>query len=295
MKIIVIGSVKFSLEMLITLYEINAELVGVITGLDTGFNADYEDLEPFCREKQIPCIKTNKINEQETVDWVMARKADVIFCLGWSRLIKSEILQSTPLGVIGYHPAALPKNRGRHPLIWALVLGLKETASSFFFMDEGADSGDILSQEIMSILPEDDAKTLYSKMISTAKKQIETFLPELENQTFKRVRQNHQLANTWRKRGKKDGEIDWRMSAESIYNLIRALTHPYVGSHFIFDGEEYQVWKSRIVHIEGGCENIEPGKVLQVQDNSVIVKCGKGCIELLEITPFPPLSYGVYL
>ena len=69
------------------------------------------------------------------------------------------------MGVIGYHPAALPKNRGRHPLIWALVLGLKKTASSFFIMDERADSGDVISQEEIIINDDDDASSLYAKMI----------------------------------------------------------------------------------------------------------------------------------
>jgi methionyl-tRNA formyltransferase len=63
------------------------------------------------------------------------------FCLGWSNLLKAEILKAAPLGVIGFHPAALPANRGRHPLIWALGLGLDETATTFFFMDKGADRG----------------------------------------------------------------------------------------------------------------------------------------------------------
>jgi len=64
-----------------------------------------------------------------------------------SSLLKKELLSLPPNGVLGYHPAKLPQNRGRHPLIWSLVLGLEESASTFYFMDEGADSGDILSQK----------------------------------------------------------------------------------------------------------------------------------------------------
>ena len=51
------------------------------------------------------------------------------------------------MGILGYHPSLLPFNRGRHPIIWALALGLKETGSTFFFMDENADTGDIVSQK----------------------------------------------------------------------------------------------------------------------------------------------------
>ena len=85
-----------------------------------------------------------------------------------SRLLKEEILSIAPFGVVGFHATALPANRGRHPIIWALVLGLSETASTFFFMDEGADSGDILSQYKLSISENDNAESLYKKVIKVA-------------------------------------------------------------------------------------------------------------------------------
>ena len=83
------------------------------------------------------------------------------------------------MGIVGYYPAALPSNRGRHPLIWALVLCLTETASTLFFMDEGADSGDILDQRQVSILPSDDAKSLYQRITQVAISQIPGFVPRL--------------------------------------------------------------------------------------------------------------------
>ena len=63
-----------------------------------------------------------------------------------------------------FSPGLTPQNRGRHPIIWTLALGLCETGSTFFFMDEGADSGDILSQKKITILPEDNAGSLYQKL-----------------------------------------------------------------------------------------------------------------------------------
>ena len=56
-------------------------------------------------------------------------KPDLIFCFGWSSLIKKQILDIPKIGTLGFHPALLPKNKGRHPIIWSLVLGLKKTAS----------------------------------------------------------------------------------------------------------------------------------------------------------------------
>lgn len=295
MKVIVIGTVEFSLAMLETIHSQNVELVGVITGQNSGINDDYCDLSIFCEENAIACHKTSNINGGETLAWVNSKSADVIFCLGWSWLIKKELLNVTPLGIIGYHPTELPKNRGRHPLIWALIMGLNKTASSFFFMDEGTDDGDILSQELILISDDDDASSLYKKMKEVANEQIKDILFDLKTGNFSRKKQDHSLANVWRKRGKKDGEVDWRMSARSIYNLIRALSHPYAGAHFVYKDKEYKVWSSEIVDIEH-IDNLEPGKVIAIENGHLTVKCGEGCITLLDIDNLTGLSWiGDYL
>jgi len=293
-KIVVVGAVQFTRSMLKAIVETKHQVVGVITSNSAGINSDYVNLVPFCEDYQIPLYKTNDINASETVEWVQHRLADVVLCLGWSRLIKREMLRVTTLGVVGYHPALLPRNRGRHPLIWALVLDLEETGSTFFFMDEGADSGDILSQSRIRIDDQDDASTLYEKMTVTAAKQIVELLPLLEEKSYTRTPQDHKLANTWRKRGMKDGEIDWRMSARMIYNLIRALTHPYVGAHFMYQGEEYKVWSSSVSDYEVD-KNFEPGKVLVQHDDVTTIQCGVGCINLYKIEPPLLVQKGGYL
>jgi methionyl-tRNA formyltransferase len=295
MKVVFVGTVQFSLYMLITLVEEGAEIVGVVTSKNSGINSDYFDLVPTCKQNGIPYLTTDKINSQTAIQWIEQYSPDVIFCMGWSRLIKTELLQLPPMGIVGYHPAALPQNRGRHPLIWALVLGLHETASTFFFMDEEADSGDILDQCLITITDRDDASTLYEKMIKSAQNQLKRIFPLLKNKTYSRVEQDHSKANIFRKRGMADGEIDWRMSAKNIYNLVRGLTHPYVGAGFILEGQEYKVWKSRIV-TDIMAENIEPGKIISISESMVVtVKCGNECIELLEIEPSLSVSEGDYL
>ena len=103
------------------------------------------------------------------------------------------------MGVVGYHPAKLPKNKGRHPLIWTLVLGLKKVLQHFF-MDEQADSGDILSQKNFKILLTDNAKDLYDKVIKISLMRIEKFIPKLQNKSYKTIKQNSKISNFWRKR-----------------------------------------------------------------------------------------------
>ena len=180
MRIVFIGTVEFSLAALNKLISLDAEVAGLITKPDSSFNADYADLIPVCSSHKIPYKQVQNINSQESLNWIRSLQPDVIFCFGWSSLIKKPLLELTPIGVVGFHPAELPQNRGRHPIVWALALGLHKTASTFFFMDEGADSGNLLSQRPVSIDYADNARTLYNKVTQTALKQIEEFLPALE-------------------------------------------------------------------------------------------------------------------
>ena len=280
MKVVLIGSVEFSLRVLEKLISIDVDLVGVCTKKSSTFNSDFFDLKPLSDINEVPCLHVEDINSTKSVEWIKNLNPDVIFCFGWSSLIKKDILALAPMGIVGYHPAKLPKNRGRHPLIWALALGLKESASTFFFMDEGADTGDILSQVDFEISYQDDARNLYDKVVEIALIQIEEFIPALEKGTYTRIKQNEKKSNDWRKRNELDGEIDFRMNSRSIYNLTRALTKPYVGAYIKFNETNYSVWK--VKESNDFQENIEPGKVLRVFDKIFVVKSYDGAIEIIE-------------
>ncbi|MFO8049183.1 MAG: formyltransferase family protein [Desulfosudaceae bacterium] len=280
MKIVFIGTVQSSLLALEKLIAINAGVVAVVTKESSPYNADFADLTLLCEKHGIPFRFTKNINSPEDLEWMRSFAPDVLFCFGFSALLKREILTMAPLGVIGFHPAHLPRNRGRHPIIWALALGLKETAVSFFFMDEGADSGDLLSQELVPISDDDDAQSLYDKIMATALSQIADFVPKLEAGTYQRLKQDHSLANYWRKRNKDDGCIDFRMSSRNIHNLVRALARPYPGAHVVCGGEEYKVWKVKPTSCP--FKNFEPGKILSVSEKGIEVKSGDGAVLLQE-------------
>jgi methionyl-tRNA formyltransferase len=270
MKILFIGSVEFSYKFLEKLIEINSDIVGVCTKKKSSFNSDFVDLEPICNLNSIPCLHVNNINSKEGVEWIKGKKPDVIFCFGWSNLIRKEILLIPIIGVLGYHPAKLPENRGRHPLIWPFILGMTSSASTFFFMSEGADDGDILSQADFNIAYQDDARSLYDKVSILALSQLVEFIPKLESDNYLKISQNHSNSNTWRKRNNTDGAVDFRMTSRGIYNLVRGLTKPYVGAHIKHKGVNVSVWK--VEEVENSQINIEPGKVLDVGVKSFTVK-----------------------
>lgn len=286
-RAIFIGCVDFSAELFSAFKEYpEISVVGVVSKSKSDFNSDFYSLLPIASQLQLPALDFSLTETKgHIVSWMRELKPDIVFCCGWSHLLDDEVLNIPRLGVVGYHPAQLPQNRGRHPIIWTLVLGLKEAGSTFFIMDAGADSGDIIDQAVISVAESDDATGLYNNLKSIAMVQFRRILSQLSstNQLI-RTPQDHKLATSWRKRSRKDGVIDWRMSAKSIYNLVRALTRPYPGAEFQLGDQVIRVWKVKV--IENLNSSIEPGKILMSGNKNLIVKCGEDSVELLETDPF---------
>ena len=297
MSAVFIGCVEFSkilLEEIISIGKI--PVVGVVTKRKSKFNSDFYDLTEVAGKNGIKVFYyTGTESNNEMVDWIKTLSPNVIFCFGWSHLLPVEIFNLAPLGTIGYHPASLPANRGRHPIIWSLVLGLKSTSSTFFKIDEGADSGEIVSQENTYIDENDDAMGLYTRLEKIAVKQVRTICQEVSEGKLSLRAQDHNKANYWRKRTEKDGEIDWRMSSRSIHNLVRGISKPYPGAFFVFENEKVRVWKARIYEEEVPL-NFEAGKILKVHGSCFVVKTGEGAIEILDYSSdnFQPIE-GMYL
>lgn len=225
MKALFIGCVESSASFLKTLIEAEADIVGVITKQESEFNSDFVDLSDIAKQNKIPYLYVKNINSNQTYEFIRELHPEVGFCMGWSQLIKKELLDMFPQGIIGFHPTELSQNRGRHPLIWAFALGLNETASSFFILDETVDTGKVISQERVPILYEDNARTLYDKVMAAAKVQLKELWNDICRNNIQTIVDKEQ-GNTWRKHGRDDRRIDWRMSDRNIYNLVRALSEP---------------------------------------------------------------------
>lgn len=284
LKVAFIGCVASSaaaLQTLLGLGPARAQVVGLITRRASTFNADFHDLLPLAQLHGLPVLfAEDAADDAAQAAWLRALQPDVVFCVGWSRLLGPEVLRVAPRGVIGYHPAALPANRGRHPLIWALALGLEETASSFFLMEPTADSGALVDQQRIVIDSEDDAAVLYAKVLAAIRQQVAAIVERMNVGPLRVLPQDHALANHWRKRSATDGRIDWRMPAQGVHRLVRALARPYPGADFLYEGQPVKLWKCNLVPT--GASNLEPGKVLSVVGAQITVKCGVDAICLVD-------------
>ena len=139
-------------------------------------------------------------------------------------------------------------------------------------------------KSLFPITLEDDAGSLYEKIKDLASEAIREILPQLKQQTAPRMPQNHDLASYWGKRGEKDGEIQWSGSTLTAFNLIRALTHPYVGAHTFWDGEKVLIWKAQIPEgqIQADVVNLPPGSVFQVREFGFDVRTGDGFLTVID-------------
>ena len=136
--------------------------------------------------------------------WIISQNPDYIVVVGWHKILKKTTLDIAP--VIGYHPCPLPKGRGCSPIIWAIAGGWKETGSSFFWMDEGIDTGPIINQEIVAI-KEKTAKELYMRLIRIAEDQLKDIVDDLKKGVITKLPQDESEATYLRKRIK--GEDKW--------------------------------------------------------------------------------------
>ena len=285
MRIVFVGAVDFSRHALRCVLESGGNVVGVVTLPPelSHRHSDYADLQGLAAEHGVPVQHVRRINDPETVGWVRSLLPDVIFVFGWSQLISAEFLEIPPLGCIGTHPALLPKNRGRHPLIWALVEGLSESGLTFFYLDDGADSGDILWQKPFAIDLDDDAGSLYEKIKWLGCEAIAEFLPLLEAGTAPKVQQDHKSATYWRKRSAEDGRIDWASTSMTTYNLVRALARPYPGADTSISGGPVKVWRMTPPSPDGGkAASGQPGTVLAAEGMNLTVRTGDGQVSVVE-------------
>jgi methionyl-tRNA formyltransferase len=277
-----IGSVEYSAFCLKVLLEMNVNIVGIMCPYRevAGFNSDYFDLGVIAREYGKEVYYFKKIADETA--YIKEKRPDVIFVLGFSQIIPKQILGIPAIDCIGSHPALLPQNRGRHPIIWAIANGLTKSGITLFWIDDGVDSGDIWKQEVFEISLDDDATSIYEKVKQLSVEMLKDGIGELEQGVIRRIKQDNSLANCWRKRTKEDGKIDWRMSSKRIYDLVRALTRPYIGAHCVYKGKEYKIWKVKMINDDRRYQNLEPGKVIAANESNIRVKTGDGAVEIIQ-------------
>ena len=232
----------------------------------------------------IPVHTPDDPNVPAFVEEIRRLRPDLIFSFYYRRLLAPAILAIPSLGAINLHGSLLPKYRGRAPLNWVLVLGETATGVTLHHMDAQADHGDIIAQRVVSIALEDTALSLWRRLTAAARALLAETYPLIVAGRASRIPQDHSAATTFGRRTPADGLIDWSRPAWQIYNLIRAVTHPFPGAFTFWGGNHVFLWSARPPR--GRPTQAPPGTLLGIGEGGALeVATGDGVLEILRVQP----------
>ena len=282
LRILFVGARIVGHRCLQALLEAGAHVAGLLyldeskAGVTTAFTT-FDDL---IEEYSLHARPFSNLHEQRILDWAAALQPEVGMVVGVSQLIGPEMLALPRQGFIGMHPTLLPEGRGRAPIPWTLIKGLKRTGVSLFWCDPGADTGDLLVQTEIPVFYEDTAALLGERVDRAAARLLVESLPALTTGTAPRLAQDESRATVWPRRCPEDGLIDWAQSAGRLYDWVRALTHPYPGAFTFCVGRRLWIWGARESADE---KRGEPGEVLAVLPQGLLVATATGNLLLTRV------------
>lgn len=198
---------------------------------------------------------------------------DIIFVVSWRYMIRAEIYRRPRLGTFVFHDSLLPEYRGFAPTVWAIINGEDHTGVTLFRITEEVDAGDIVDQERIPIDADDTVAAVMDRVTQTYLVILERNLDRLLNGNVLCRPQDNSRATYTCKRTPEDNRIDWTMSSEQIYNLIRAASAPYPGAYTYFSGKRIRVWAAQLIPDCYRYVGRIPGRVVEV-------RAGKGSVVL---------------
>lgn len=226
---------------------------------------------------KIPVYTPENVNNRKWVELIKSFSPDIIFSFYYRNMIGREILDIPKTGSFNLHGSLLPKFRGRCPVNWVLIAGEKETGVTLHHMVEKPDAGAIVAQKSCEIEFDDTAYTVFKKMAEASRILMKEVLPQFRDGTFKSTPQSGP-SSYFGGRKPEDGLIHWDMDVLSIYNLTRAVTHPYPGAFTYIDNHKLYIWKAFPNITQSGSL---PGTVIST--NPFAVSTGDGVLNLIRV------------
>jgi methionyl-tRNA formyltransferase len=228
-------------------------------------------------------FETRQLGGKQVASFWSGEKVDIAFAVNWRYMVPAEVYTRPRLGTFVFHDSLLPAYRGFSPTVWAIVNGATQTGVTLFEIAGEVDAGDIIDQEIVPIGPMDTISHVTERVTEAYLGVFTRSLPGLLNGTAPRFPQDHSQATYTCKRTLEDNEIHWELSTAEIFNLIRAVSHPYPGAYSYLAGEKMRVWSAERVEIPVYVGRV-PGRVIQVrQGEGVLVLTGDGALLLKEV------------
>jgi len=279
MRVVFMGTPEFAVTILDRIIQAGHEVVGVVTTPDKpagrGQHLKCSDVKNYAVERQLPIFQPVKMKDEQFVSQLQALRADVFVVVAF-RMLPHCVYSIPPKGTFNVHASLLPQYRGAAPIQWAIINGERKSGVTTFLLDEHTDTGAILRQIEVDILPTDNAGQLHDKLMAAGAQIAIDTLNDLEQDTAtpkaQTISDNLKPAP---KIFKEDMLINWNDTAEHIYNRIRGLSpYPTAFSRIQYhdeSGEKTLALKIYEVCIKK-CENpLKPGSLQIKNDKEMLI------------------------
>lgn len=236
--------------------------------------AGYLDLRPYLDSINTPYTIANKYSLLDEGDRqrITEQKLDLLLVMGWQRLIPDWFLETLRFGAFGMHGSSLPlpHGRGRSPLNWSLIQDKKQFYTHLFQYLPGVDDGPIAGVMTFDITPFDTCLTLHYKNTVAMGKLCVEVIPKILSGSAVLTPQPKEGATYYPKRSREDGAIFWADSAQTICNLVRAVTKPFPGAFAKLASHselEVTIWRAIPFDTQLSWPHAAPGLILETFEN----------------------------
>lgn len=281
MKIVFMGTPDFAVPCLQRLIDMGQDIAGVFTQPDKPKGRGYQMMPPPVKElalkHNLPVFQPAKMRDGEALSIIKELAPDLIVVVAYGKILPKDILDAPKLGCINVHGSLLPKYRGAGPIQWSIINGEEVTGVTTMFMAEGLDTGDMILKMETPIGEEETAGELFDRLCIIGADCLEQTIKLFESgKPVPREVQDDAKSSYAPMLDKELSKLDFTKSARELHNLIRGVS-PWPVAHTVFRGKLLKVHKARIAYDFTG----KAGTILD--EKRMIVGCGDGAIELLEV------------
>lgn len=230
----------------------------------------------------IPVFQPEKLRHDTSLTYLSNLKPDLIVVAAYGQILPAAVLSLPAYGCINVHASLLPKYRGAAPIQWAIINDEFETGVTIMKLDEGLDTGPILSRRATPISPQDNAQVLHDRLAVMGAELLMETIPGYVDGSLPAQAQDNSKASYARKISKEDGLLDWCLPARTLWNRIRAL-NPWPGTYTYWkhDGNN-QLVRIWMAEVEPGSAG-SPGTILRAQGDELVVACQHQALRLLSL------------
>lgn len=286
MRILFMGTPDFAVPSLKALVEAGHDVCGAFTQPDKpknrGMKLQPPPVKECCLEYGIPVFQPTKLRDGTALAQIRELAPELIVVAAYGRILPDEILDYPEKGCINVHSSLLPKYRGAAPINWAILNGESESGVTIMHMATELDAGDIVSQCVTPIDPNETVESLHDRLAQMGARLLVETVASIAEGTAQRLVQDEEKVSYAPMLSRELSRMDWSKPARALHDQVRGLI-PWPAAVAEVGGVRCKVFSSAVCD---ETSTAQPGTVVQADKKGLKIACGGGTV--LEICQLQP-------